>query len=236
MALTLLHTNDFHGALDQQVADRLRDFKSDGLYLDSGDVIKAGNLGVPIRAEPAWGFLASAGCDASVLGNRETHVLESAFQAKIRGCRHPLLCANLRHKDGSRPLAGHLLLERGGMRVGIIAAMVPMVTEKMASRAASAYLWDPPLGVLKPMATEIRPHVELLIALTHIGFRQDQDLARLCPELDVILGGHSHTVLETPVQVGRTWICQGGSHGRYAGLYAWSDGELSGGLVPLKPV
>jgi 2',3'-cyclic-nucleotide 2'-phosphodiesterase (5'-nucleotidase family) len=111
---------------------------------------------------------------------------------------------------------------------------VPMVTERMASRHASAYIWDPPIPVAATLAEALRPKVDCLIALTHIGHRQDLELASSCPLFDLILGGHSHTVLEEPVRVGDTFVCQGGSHGRFIGKYRWSGkGSLEGGLIGL---
>lgn len=216
-------------------ADEIARLKSElgAIYLDSGDCIKTGNLGVPLRPEPAWDRLARAGCDASVLGNRETHVLPAAFEAKLRGARHPLLCGNLRTKDGGRPLPRTLRLDRNGLKIGVLSVMLPMVTERMSTKAASAYLWDPPLETARSLAAELRGACDLVIALTHIGHRQDRLLAEACPEIDVILGGHSHTVLEQPERVGRTWVCQGGSHGRFIGVYSWGDGALTGGLHAL---
>lgn len=220
------------------MAARIRGLKDSGsLYFDSGDSIRTGNLGIPLRREQVWDLLGAAGCDASVPGNRESHVLESAFQKKLAGASHPVLCANLRRKDGELVLAPSLVLtDASGIRVGVVAVMVPMVTRRMASSAASAFLWDPPIPCATEIAERLRPHADVLIALTHIGFRQDLALAEACPLFDVVLGGHSHTVLETPERVGSTWICQGGSHGRFVGIYEWDAAErrLAGGLVPLS--
>jgi 2',3'-cyclic-nucleotide 2'-phosphodiesterase (5'-nucleotidase family) len=236
--LTVLHTNDFHGTLDPARAERLAALKADAregaVYFDSGDAIKAGNLAIPVRPERAWELLDFAGCDASTLGNRETHVLEAAFRAKLAGARHPIVCANLRQKDGARPLPSHVILERGGLRIGVFGVMVPMVTDRMASRHASAFLWDPPLPAAKTQVEELRGQVDCLIALTHIGHRQDLELAASCPELDFVLGGHSHTIVPEPVRVGQCCVCQGGSHGRFVGRYVWKGrGEVEGGLIPL---
>lgn len=225
-----------HGTLDQSRFERLRKLReSSDLYFDTGDAIKTGNLGVPIKPEAVWPLLDRLNCTASLLGNRETHVLEGAFNAKIAGAKHPILCANMHRKDGTYPLPRSLILESLGVRVGVLAVMVPMVTEKMATRAASAYLWDQPIPTAQSLAKEMRPQVDLLIAMTHIGHRLDLELAESCPELDVILGGHSHTVLPVPVKVGKTVICQGGSHNRFAGVYEWSpESGLTGGLIELK--
>lgn len=231
--MRILHTNDFHGTLDPSRVERLRQLKAervDTLYFDSGDAIRTGNLGVPLRPEVAWERLAEAGCDASVLGNRETHILPSAFRAKLEGHRHPVLCANLVAKDGKPPLPPWVILDCGGTRVGVFGVMVPMVTRRMKTQAASAYLWDDPVETAQESVAVLRDQVDVIVALTHIGHRKDQALAEAVPGIDIILGGHSHTELRGPERVGNTWIAQGGSHGHYVGVYEWEDGRLTGGL------
>ena len=233
MGLAILHTNDLHGKLDAVRLEALvKARRTTDLFFDSGDCVRAGNLAVPVHPDPVWGRLHEANCTASVIGNRETHLIESAFWAKLAGSRHPVLAANLRRKDGSRPLPGTFEQEVGGVRVGVFGVSVPMVTERMAAKAASAFLWDDPFETARALVEDLRPRVDLLVGLTHIGHTKDLTLAERCPEIDLILGGHSHTVLETPLLVGRTFICQGGSHGRFLGRYEWSAGVLTGGLHP----
>ena len=232
MPVTLLHTNDLHGKLTPERAARLALLRAErDLYFDSGDAILAGNLAYPLRPEAVWPLLAGLDCTASVPGNRESHPLAAAFGAKLAGVAHPVLCGNLRRKDGTRPFPGTLTLEANGVKVGVAAAMVEMVTPRMRTAVASAYLWDPALPTLRELGEELRPNVDLLIALTHVGHRRDRELAE-SGLYDVVLGGHSHTVLMEPERVGRTWVCQGGSHGRYVGVYRW-DGTFTGGLQPL---
>ncbi len=236
MSLDLLHTNDFHGALTDSGADFIAMLRQQlgAIYFDSGDCVKSGNLGVPLRPEKAWSLLAKAGCAASVPGNRESHVLSAAFDAKLEGHSHPILCANLGRKDGSRPLPANTILTHENIRIGVFGVMVAMVTPRMATQAASAFLWDPPIESAQKQVQELRAKVDCLVALTHIGFKNDQLLAAACPEIDIILGGHSHTVLEAPLLVGETYICQGGAHGRFIGQYRWAKrGKMEGKLVPL---
>lgn len=237
--MLLLHTNDFHGHLTAEKAEALRLMRLEAdLWVDSGDAIRAGNLAIPVRRDPVWRHLADAGCDVGTLGNRESHVLESAFRRKISGARHTLLCANLVDKQGRPVLAGTTTRQFGGLLVGFVGVMVPMVTEGMASKAASAYLWTPPIPTAADLGKKLRPEVDCLIAVTHIGYSQDRALAEAWDGFDLILGGHSHTVLEQPERVGTTWICQGGSHGRFVGRYRWepSAGLIDAELVPLPDV
>jgi 2',3'-cyclic-nucleotide 2'-phosphodiesterase (5'-nucleotidase family) len=234
MAIRIQHTNDMHGTLTPARFERLRELRQGvDLFFDTGDCIKTGNLGIPLKPEPVWPLLRDLRCTASVLGNRETHVMESAFHAKIAGAEHPVMCGNLHRKDGRFPLPRTLEFDVEGVRVGVLAVMVPMVTERMKTQSLSTYLWDPPIPTAISLAQELRPRVDLLIALTHIGHRQDLELAAKATGIDVILGGHSHSVVQTPVQVGQTYVCQGGSHNRFAGIYEWEGGRLTGHLEPL---
>ncbi len=238
MSLSLLHTNDLHGHLTSETKGALQAWRAESdLYFDTGDAIKAGNLAIPLRPEAVWQDLAELRCTASVPGNRESHPLAAGWSAKTAGLSHPLLCGNFRFKNGALVLPGSLELEVQGIRVGVLGVMVPMVTERMkASLAASAFVWDQPVPCAVRLAEELRPRVDLLIALTHIGIAKDRELAAATDLIDIILGGHSHTVLDVPEKVGRTWIAQGGSHARFAGRYVWEHGVLSGGLVPWKGV
>lgn len=232
--LRILHTNDFHGSLTEAKADRIRSLKGDNaLYFDTGDCIKAGNLAIPLKPEVAWPLLQRAGCDASVPGNRESHVLRSAVDAKFAGHEHPILCSNWIDKRGELVFERCRLFDLNGVKVGVFGVMVPIVTRKMATAPASQFLWENPITTAQHLAEELRAQVDLIIALTHIGVSRDRELAESGAPINIILGGHSHTVLEAPEQIGSTWIAQGGSHGRFVGNYHWDGKSLNGHLEPL---
>ena len=235
MKIKFLHTNDFHGKLGTLVFEQLSSLRKEcDFYFDSGDAIKSGNLAIPMSVDPVWARLSSLNCSASVLGNRETHPLRMALEKKLQGHQHPVLAGNLEAKDGSDFLPKTLVLQKEGFKIGVISTMVAMVTARMKTQAASAFLWSDPIETAMNLARELRPRVDLLVALTHIGYRQDVVLAQKCPDIDITFGGHSHTVLEEPVRENHTWIVQGGSHGRFAGVYEWEAGVLTGGLIPLQ--
>ena len=230
--LVILHTNDLHGQLSSGKLARLLEARSGAdVYFDSGDAVKAGNLALPLSAEPVWPRLLEAACDCSCPGNRESHILETGLTAKMRGLAHPVVCSNWFRIDGTLVFPSSLVIDRAGFRIGVVGVMVPMVTEKMKTRALSAFRWTDPTAAVRSVAAELRDEVDVLVLLSHIGHRRDLQLAVEVREFDLVLGGHSHTVVEHPVKIGRTWVCQGGSHAKYFGKYVWRpDGSLSGGL------
>jgi len=234
--LRILHTNDLHGKLTPSVAKQLAEMRAEcDLFFDTGDCIKAGNLAFAVRPEPVWPILANLNCTASVPGNRESHLYEFALRMKFAGHQHPILCANLARKNGGAIFPPSTILQIRNLRVAVFGVMVAMVTPKMASQAAATLTWRAPIEVAVEQANRLAKESDLVIALTHIGLRQDQLLAQATSDVQIILGGHSHSVLTTPERVGQTWIAQGGSHARFAGIYDWDGTALSGELRPLVP-
>ena len=235
MAIKILHTNDFHGKLTAETLPQLVESRDNcDLYLDCGDSIKSGNLAVPLKPDPVWPLLQKANVTATVPGNRESHILSSVVQTKLSGATHPILCSNWFRRDGTLLHQNELIVEKNGMKVGIFGVMVPMVTDRMASRHTSQFLWTQPIPAAQAQIPKIRPQVDLLICLSHIGLTQDRRLAEACPEIDLILGGHSHSVLAEPVIIGNTAICQTGSHARFMGKYIWDGSLHSYDLIPWR--
>lgn len=249
-SLTLVHTNDTHGSMAPQpdgspspaalALQRLLEAEEDPLYLDAGDTVRAGNLGFNPSGEAALRELTRLGCAAMCLGNRETHPRKEIFPRKIASAGFPLLCANMRTREGKAlPAAPHLLIQRQGVKIGIFGVTVPMFRKEQWSSLLCDYLFDPPLEEAAKQVKLLRDEVDLLIALTHIGHRHDLALAQLCPQIDLVVGGHSHTELQQPVYVGDTAVVQAYAFGFYAGVARLSPGArpaLTGWeLRPLRP-
>lgn len=245
--MRILHTNDFHGTLNDAKRERLASLRqSADFYFDTGDCVKSGNMSIPLGEDPVWKMLASLDCTAGVPGNREFHITEAGFRAKIAGCKHPLLAANLMYRDGKRmrmqdfransfalsianPLASALTFGD----VGIFGVMVPMVTTRMTARHISAFINDQPVKAAKECVQKLRDIVKVIICISHIGLTKDVELAGTVEGIDIILGAHSHDVVDPPTRIGNTWIAQAGSHGRYAGVYEYTDGVLRAAYEPL---
>ncbi|MDQ2688334.1 MAG: metallophosphatase [Armatimonadota bacterium] len=244
--LHILHTNDFHNHMSDgqaKVICRAKAGLENALLLDAGDAISAGNVGVRPGGEPILTRMTAVGYDAMTMGNREFHVADALLRAKIGKAEFPILCANVRwREDRGEALPVASSLERtlaNGLRVGVFGLTVPMVTERMAARVVSAFLFDDPVSVARAQIAHLRPTVDVLVALTHIGLRQDEKLAAACPELDLIIGGHSHDTLPTPKVVNGVPIVQTGWFGHNFGhvtleVEAGRVTHVAGELTPLK--
>ncbi len=222
--LHIIHTNDFHNSLNADGAQKLRDAIAalNGepyLLLDAGDAIKAGNIGVSLAGEPILETMSDLGYHAMTMGNREFHVWQTVLQTKIKNAHFPILCANVRakHEGAALPVVPHVKFSVGGLVIVVVGVTVPMVTEKMAAAAVSSFLFDDPVAVMQKQVTDLRYQADVLIALTHIGLREDERLAQTVKGIDLIIGGHSHVVLDEPKIVNGTPIVQAGWHAKYFG-------------------
>lgn len=223
-SLTLLHTNDFHNHFSQSQAAFIRAEKANYenvLLLDSGDAISAGNVGVRPGGEPVLTLMSETGYDAMTLGNREFHVADTLLRLKLSKADFPVLCANIRWREDKGEtlptVPSWTKTLPNGLRVAVFGLTVPMVTPRMTARLVSAFVFDDPVQAAKVQIARLRPDADILIALTHLGLREDERLAAACPELDLIVGGHSHNKLREPQFVSGVPIVQAGWFGHFLG-------------------
>jgi 2',3'-cyclic-nucleotide 2'-phosphodiesterase (5'-nucleotidase family) len=239
----IIHTADLHNHLSPAAARLLREHRQaapDTLLLDSGDAVRAGNLGSTRGGEPILRLMSQAGYDAMAMGNRESHPTLRVLERKLADASFPILAANLMAKRKPLPqqVQSHILRNLpGGLRVAVI-GLSPQITapESWWSRITD-YVWDDPLKTAAGLARKLRPEVDLLVCLSHIGLELDQHLARI-EGIDLILGGHSHTTEFPPRRVGNACLAHVGHGGRHAGrleieVEGGEVASIAGELIPL---
>jgi len=213
--LHILHTNDLHNRLTPPQAAMIAEFKQrytpDVLLLDAGDAVGAGNLGARGK-EPIFTLLAEAGYDAMAMGNRESHPTRAALEKKLKDAKFPVLAANLRAKRDKPPprmVDAYLEFALGtgeDERVIIVIGLSPMITPPDSFWARMTdFVFDDPLKTGPGLAKKLRPDTDLLIALTHIGYERDVQLAA-SPDIDLIIGGHSHQAVMPPIRPGHAYL------------------------------
>jgi 2',3'-cyclic-nucleotide 2'-phosphodiesterase (5'-nucleotidase family) len=231
---TVIHTNDFHNKLTAEKAAAIRRLKMENetstLLIDAGDAVSAGNITFH-STEPIYELMNGAGYNAMTLGNREFHFSRAGLQAKVRQAEFPVLCANLYSVSGDVPtVKSHELLEVGDCKVAVFGLTVPMITEKMKVRHASPFRFASPLKCASELVGELRRNEkpDVVILLSHCGLRTDKEIAQQVPGIDMIVGGHTHSVLDEGERVGDCLVVQAGSFARFVGMV---DVELADGKL-----
>jgi len=235
--LTVFHTNDIHGSFLPEPAawrdDRApvggfaalaahlgRERQSAGpdLLLDAGDFM-TGNPVTDIETDGIAGlamaeFMGAAGYDVGVVGNHEFDGGLANLRALASRWPFPLLAADLRDAFGNPVFrTGPLVLERGGLRVGVMGVSCAGLAELVPpSRLAGVTTVDQ-IGVVREQLADLVGRTDLQVLISHSGVDADRELAAALAAdgLDVIVGGHSHTRLREPLLVGDVLIVQAGS-------------------------
>src|SRR5699024_4774082 len=74
-----------------------------------------------------------------------------------------------------------------------------------------------PLDQIKQIVEAVRRDVDLIIVLSHLGYKADIEMANQLNGIDVIIGAHSHHLLESGIKENGTFIIQAGKFGQYIG-------------------
>ncbi len=219
---TILHTADLHNHLSAAAADLLRRIKQQSphaLLLDSGDAIRAGNLGCTRAGEPILRLMSQVGYDAMAMGNRESHPTLRVLERKLEDATFPVLAANLMAKRKPLPpqVQSHIVRHfPDGLRVAVMGLAPQMTSPQSWWSHITDYVWDDPLKTAAGLARKLRPDADVLVCLSHLGLDFDERLAQV-EGIDLILGGHSHVEVFPPRKVGNTYLAHVGYGGRFAG-------------------
>ncbi|PZE21443.1 bifunctional metallophosphatase/5'-nucleotidase [Paenibacillus xerothermodurans] len=227
LMLRILHTNDLHSHFEQMpsIAAAFRELRrsagdTNTLTLDIGDHLDrmhAATEGTEGTANIA--VMNETGYDAVTIGNNEGLTFTPAALAALYGEKSifKVLCSNLLNTETGRipgwAVPSHVV-EKGGIRVGLI-GVTAYFTEFYRLLG-----WDilEPHTVAARLVGELRPHVDLIVVLSHLGLRNDERMAQEIQGIDLILGGHTHHLLETPLRIGSTMVCAAGKHGQHFGV------------------
>ena len=247
----VLHTNDVHGqALPRKatwlkrdpapmigglprIAAYVNDVKSEAaktkdvvLVVDAGDWFQGTPEGL---IDDGAGFvkaLAMVGYDAMCVGNHDLDHGIPALKNILAATKVPAVVANLDVKETKKPIEWappYRIVERGGLKIALVGLLTPITPEITHPDAQTLDFIDPVLA-LKGVEKELAGKVDWILPLTHLGVQSDHDLAKGCPGMPLIVGGHSHTYLKDGEREGETRIVQTGSKASAIGrVDLWFD-------------
>lgn len=177
--------------------DQIRAEGGNVILLDSGDQFQGSLFYTTYKGEDTAEFMNALGFDAMAVGNHEFDDGPEGLAGLIEAVRFPVISGNL-DVSVDNQLAGRLermaVIEVGGEKIGIISALA-VDTPETSSPGPTVVFADEADSLRADAAELAGQGVNKIIALTHVGYRRDQQLAEAVPGLDAIIGGHSHTLL-----------------------------------------
>jgi 5'-nucleotidase / UDP-sugar diphosphatase len=225
------------------------------LVLDAGDYSMGTAFGAASRETGGeLQLMSRMGYDATTFGNHEFDLgpdgLGKAIGVAAKAGRVPAVLASNTNFAGADPTLGdlqslakegairrHIVIERGGIRFGIFGVLGKEA--QFYTTGAGAASFSDAIETAKQMVKVLREteKVDVIICLSHGGVEKGKDgrftegddvrVANAVPDIDVVIGGHSHTELKEAIIVnGRTPVVQTGLEGRNLGeLVITLDGE-----------
>ncbi|MBO9410198.1 MULTISPECIES: bifunctional UDP-sugar hydrolase/5'-nucleotidase [unclassified Ruegeria] len=266
--LTILHTNDIHSRIESinkydstcdaedeaegkcfggmarlKTAIDGRRNALDGqnvLVLDAGDPFQGSLFYTTYKGAAEAEFMEAIGYDAMAVGNHEFDDGPEGLAAFVDAVSFPVISGNLdlsSSADLKDRVQGHLVLDVGGQKVGIVSALATDTVD--TSSPGKDVLFQDEIDSLTADVEALQAEgVDIVIALNHVGLAKDIEIAEQVPGLDLVIGGHSHTLLSNtqegaagsyPLMVGDVPVVQAYAYSKYLGevtLTFDDDGNL----------
>ncbi|MEM1073943.1 MAG: 5'-nucleotidase C-terminal domain-containing protein [Pseudomonadota bacterium] len=253
--LHILHTNDMHSRIEsinrfdstcdaegeaegecfggiariKSALDTKRDALSGDnvVVLDAGDPFQGSLFYSTYKGAAEAEFMDQMGYDAMAVGNHEFDDGPQGLADFVAKVNFPVISGNLDLSgepllDGKVP--NHLVLDVGGQKVGIVSALATDTVE--TSSPGDGVVFEDEIAALADDVAALEAEgVNMIIALTHVGLNKDLSIAEAVPGIDVVIGGHSHTLMSNdddstpayPTMVGETAVAQAYAYTKYLG-------------------
>ena len=225
--VTILHTNDTHSNIEPlpanhskfpnmggiskrfEVIKAIRQEQEHVLLLDAGDIFQGTPYFNKYKGTLEMKLMSELGYDAATMGNHDFDAgLEGFFMASEHA-KFPFLCANYDFsntilKDKTKP---YTIFKKGKYSIGVFGIGIELDGLVPASKFEKTIYQDP-IKVANEVAAKLKQEgCSIVICLSHLGFEYQTDkvsdriLAAQTSNIDIILGGHTHTFMEKPTEV-----------------------------------
>lgn len=223
----IYHTNDLHSHFDnwpgihEFLKERKRWHEEMGdfcLILDIGDhVDRSHPFSEGTAGKGNVQMLNDASYDAVTIGNNEGITLsKEELNDLYAGAQFDVILSNLLGEDGLRPdwAKPHKIFETAeGKRIGLVGATAEFTPfyERLGWKITAAR------ESIQQSVGAIKDRVDFIVCLSHLGIREDEILAEACPEINLILGAHTHHIFHEGKVIGNVLLGAAGKFGAYVG-------------------
>lgn len=214
--LTVIHINDTHSHIDPQRSGeyvgrggvieqaayidsvRCADGKRNVLLLHAGDYGQGTSYFTEMGGNIEIDVMNAFRFDASCLGNHEFDNGIDELARRLKNLKNDVVCANYDFsgtvlEDLVQP---YTIVRKAGKKIGIIGLLTD-VSSVVDSEIAKVLQYQDPVKVVNKYAEYLREEkgCDMVICLSHLGYTEDKELAANTVNVDLIVGGHSHTLL-----------------------------------------
>jgi 5'-nucleotidase / UDP-sugar diphosphatase len=167
------------------------------LFLNAGDNFQGSLFYTTYKGSVEAEFLNKMGLDVMTVGNHEFDDGEPGLATFLDKAEFPVVSANVlagyKSALGDR-VKPYVVVERGGQKIGIVGA-VANDTDELSSPGENVLIAEDVASITDAVTALESEGVDKIIALTHVGYPRDLEKIAKIPGVDVVVGGHSHTLL-----------------------------------------
>ncbi|MFZ4261316.1 bifunctional metallophosphatase/5'-nucleotidase [Sphingobacterium sp. HJSM2_6] len=226
--ITILHTNDVHSRIDPFPMDgsrlqglggvarrstllkKIRQEEEEVLLFDAGDIFQGTPYYNIFGGKLELQLMSELGYDAGTFGNHEFDNGLSGLAKHWHEAKFPFISSN--YDFSNTILAGKvkefMIFKRQGIKIGVFAVGVDLAGLVDPNHYKDVLIKDP-IEVAQKMTKTLKTdhQCDLIICLSHIGYQYDDEkvsdliLAKNTKDIDLIIGGHTHTFLDKPTEV-----------------------------------
>ncbi len=244
--LTIVHTNDVHSRVVgdeekyigyERLATQIKQLKEENpniLVLDAGDTTHGLPIATISEGESIIKLMNKIGYDAMVPGNHDFNYGYKRLIELKEMADFPIIAANVVREDGTRDLEEYTIKEIDGLKIGIFGLTTEETKYKSNPKNTEGVNITDPIAKAEEMVKKLKEEkVDMIIALVHIGVDEESnpkssDIAKKVEGIDLIVDGHSHTMLEEGMVIGDTLLVQTGEHLKNIGVVdiEFVDGKI----------
>ena len=226
--ITILHTNDVHSHIDPFPADHPRNANMGGaarraaliesirkeeknvLLLDAGDIFQGTPYFNYYGGELEFKLMSMMQYDVATMGNHDFDNGIDGFYAQLPHAKFDFVSANYDFKNTilNEIVKPHKIFKKNGIKIGIFGLGIELegVVDKKLYKET---VYNNPIEIAQDQSRILKEEhkCDLVICLSHLGFAyknepykvSDLELAKKTKNIDLIIGGHTHTFLDKPV-------------------------------------
>lgn len=225
----ILHTNDVHAriihngrkgelgyAKISKIVNEVRLTHADTLLFDIGDTFHGTNLAILNKGQIVVDVMNAMSYDAMVPGNHDFNYGQNHLKTLKSKVQFPVISANV-IKEGKPIFFPYIIKELQGKQIAFIGLTAADTAVKTNPEGIESLLFKDEIQTVKEMVKELAGRVDHIVLLSHAGSAMDEKIANEVKGVDLILGGHSHKLIELPQKFKYAYVAQAFEYGKTLG-------------------
>ncbi|HBR01155.1 MAG TPA: multifunctional 2',3'-cyclic-nucleotide 2'-phosphodiesterase/5'-nucleotidase/3'-nucleotidase, partial [Ruminiclostridium sp.] len=227
--IAIIHTNDVHSRVLEDssgigyakvaalASDILSQSGTEPILVDAGDALHGQTIATLERGESIIKIMNTVGYDVMTPGNHDFNYGQDRLLELVGKAEFKIISANITKPDGAALLEGYTIIERNGAKIAFFGLSTPETSYKTNPKNVAGLTFADPVKAAENMVSVLRDKADVIVAVSHLGLDEASEItSRLVAEkvegIDLIIDGHSHTVLNEPLKVNDTLIVQTGEY------------------------